>query len=73
MLVISLIYLVIKHAYRYALNEEDRPIEAPARAEQPPLKQSKFYGEEEKEALRSSMLEFATPAAIAFLEKHLTL
>ena len=32
-LAISLVYLVFKHAYRYALNEEDKPIEAPARAE----------------------------------------
>lgn len=72
-LAISFVYLVFKHAYRYALNEEDKPSEAPARAEQPVLKEPKLYGDEEKEALRNSILEFATPAAIAFLEKHITL
>ena len=73
MLVISLVCLVVKHAYRYALNEEDKPLEAPKRSEQSVLKQPKFYAEDEKEALRDSILEFATPAAIAFLEKHITL
>ena len=73
LLVISLIYLIMKHAYRYALNEEDRPLEAPARSVQPVLKQPKFFSEEEKKELRTSVLEFATPAVIAYLEKYITL
>lgn len=73
MLAISLVYLIFKHAYRYALNVEDQPLEAPARTEQSVLKQPKYYSEDEIETLRNSMLEFATPAAIKFLEKHLTL
>jgi len=73
MLVVSVIYLVVKHAYRYALNAEDQPVEAPTRTESPVLKQPKLYSEEEKEALRESMLEFALPAALDFLEKHITL
>ena len=72
-LVISLIYLVLKHAYRYALNEEDKPIEAPTRAEQSVLKSPRYYTEDEIDALRSSILEFATPSVIAFLEKHVEL
>jgi len=70
-LAISLIYLVLKHAYRYALNEEDLPIEAIARAEQPVLKAPHYYSIEEQKALRNSILEFATPAVLTFLEKHI--
>lgn len=72
-LAISLVYLVFKHAYRYALNVEDKPIEAPKRSAQQVLKKPKFYSEEEKEDLRSSMLDFATPAAIQFLEQNVNL
>ena len=73
MLVISLVYLVIQHAYCYALNEDDRPIEAPARGEQLVLKPAKDYSKDEIEALRTSMLEFATPAVLDYLEKHVAL
>lgn len=72
-LAISVVYLIIKHAYRYALNAEDQPLQAPDRSQQPVLKQPKYYADDEKEALRSSMLEFTTSAAITFLEKHLPL
>lgn len=72
-LAISLIYLVLKHAYRYALNEEDQPIEAPTRGVQMVLKQPRYYNDEEKENLRSSILEFASPAAMHFLEKYVEL
>lgn len=73
MLAISLVYMVVKHAYRYALNAEDRPIEAPTRGEQTVLKQPKFFAEEEKEELRAIVLEFATPAVLDYLEKHIML
>ena len=69
----SVVFLIFKHAYRYALDADDQPIKAPNRAEQAVLKAPVLFDDAEKESLRNSMLEFATPAALDYLEKHVTL
>lgn len=73
MLSVSVIFLVFKHAYRYALDADDAPIEAPKRAPQGVLNMPRPISASDKEALRASILEFAPEKALRYVEKNVDL
>ncbi len=70
MLAMSLLYLIFKHAYRYALNAEETPSIAPPRAPQIVLKEPEELTDSDKQALRNSILEFSSDATIRFILQH---
>lgn len=73
MLAMSLVYLIFKHAYRYALNADDTPIVATDRQPQSVLKKSEQLSAEDINALRESILEFSNEATINFIQKYVNL
>lgn len=73
MLVISLLYLIIKHAYRYALNAEETPSVSVERKPQTVLKPAEELSQEDKESLRASMLEFSSDATLRYIEQYVNL
>lgn len=73
MLGMSVIFLILKHAYRYALDADDQPIKAPERSPQTVLAPPVMLSDADREALRHSMLEYAPESAIDFIEKHTNL
>lgn len=70
MMAVSVFCLIIKHAYRYALDADDHPVEAPERTPQGVLAPPVYLSDADRNALRDSMLEYAPQAAIAFLEQY---
>lgn len=70
MLAISLIYLIFKHAYRYALNADDTASVAEARAVQHVLKAPEELSSGDAEALKMSILEFADEKVIHFIQQY---
>jgi lipopolysaccharide/colanic/teichoic acid biosynthesis glycosyltransferase len=73
MLGASLIILVFKHAYRYALDADDTPVEAPKRDPQMAIKTAEALSAEEQKELRESILEFAPEKALRYIEKSIDL
>ena len=73
MLVMSLLYLIIKHAYRYALNAEETPSVAAERKPQTVLKAAEELSQEDKDGLRASMLEFSSKATLRYIEQYVNL
>ena len=73
MLGASLIILIFKHAYRYALDADDTPLEAPQRAPQTVLRIPETLSQEEQAALRESILEFTPEKALRYVEKNVDL
>ena len=73
MLGASLIFLIFKHAYRYALDADDAPIEAPQRDPQNVLYPSVAISDADKQALRESILEFTPENAVRYVEKNVNL
>ena len=73
MLGASLIILIFKHAYRYALDADDAPIEAPKREPQMVLNIGETISKEQQQALRDSILEFAPEKALRYVEKSVDL
>jgi hypothetical protein len=73
MLCASLIILIFKHAYRYALDADEVVLETPKRATQGVLNDPVFIGQEEKRSLRESILEFAPENALRYVEKSVDL
>jgi lipopolysaccharide/colanic/teichoic acid biosynthesis glycosyltransferase len=73
MLVASLIILIFKHAYRYALDADEVSIEAPKRTPQEVLASPVALSSEDKQALRDSMLEFIPDKALRYVEKSVDL
>ncbi len=73
MFVLSVIFLVLKHAYRYALDADAEPIIAPNRAQQSVLKVPEEYTGEQREELRHDILEFASPTVLTFLGRYINL
>ena len=49
MLCVSIVFLVFKHAYRYALDADDKAIEAPKRAPQSVLYPAKQIADSDKD------------------------
>ena len=70
MLCVSIVFLVFKHAYRYALDADDKAIEAPKRAPQSVLYPAKQIADSDKEALRESILDFAEEKVLRYIEKN---
>ena len=73
MLGASLIILIFKHAYRYALDADEVVMESPMRATQGVLNDPVFIGQAEKTSLRNSILEFAPENALRYVEKSVDL
>jgi lipopolysaccharide/colanic/teichoic acid biosynthesis glycosyltransferase len=73
MLVMSLVYLVLKHAYRYALNAEEKPSVAVERKPQTVLRSPEELTEEEKQSLQTSILEFSNDATLRYLARYVNL
>ena len=73
MLGASLIILIFKHAYRYALEADEVVFEAPKRALQGVLYDPVFIGQAEKASMRESILEFAPENALRYIEKSVDL
>ena len=73
MLGASLIILIFKHAYRYALDADEVVTESPKRATQGVLNDPVFIGQAEKASLRESILEFAPENALRYVEKSVDL
>jgi lipopolysaccharide/colanic/teichoic acid biosynthesis glycosyltransferase len=73
MLCVSIVFLVFKHAYRYALDADDKAIEAPKRAPQSVLYPAKQIADSDKEALRVSILDFAEEKVLRYIEKNVNL
>lgn len=73
MLAASLLFLVLKHAYRYALDQDDVPLVAPKREPQTVLKAAEYLSEDEKRALQESILEFAPEKVLRYVEKNVDL
>ncbi len=74
MLICSAVYLLISHAYKYALNDED-PIErASDRGPQAVLNPPQHnFDEHQKEVLRASIAEFSSPELIPYIEQAVDL
>ena len=73
MLVMSLVYLIFKHAYRYALNAEETPSMAPSREPQQVLRTPEALTIEDEQALRDSILEFSSDATVRFIQQYANL
>lgn len=69
----SVVILIFKHAYRYALDADEKPIEAPHRNPQQVLFPPENLTDEDKRELRDNILTFATKKELAFLEKYVNL
>ena len=68
MLVASVIFLIFKHAYRYALDADDTPTEATKRAFQTVLHAAEQLAESDKKALQESILEFTQERVLRYVE-----
>lgn len=68
----SLIILILKHAYRYALDPDDEAIPAPSRTPQKVLKKPVIISPTEQESLRESIGEFAGPKVLRYLEERVS-
>ena len=73
MMGVSMVFLVFKHAYRYALDADDKPIEAPKREPQQVLYAAREIAETDKQALRESILDFAEEKVLRYMEKNIDL
>lgn len=73
MMTVSLVFLIFKHAYRYALDADDMPIEAPKRAPQTVLYPACSISDVDKQVLRDSILEFVPEKALRYVEKNVDL
>ena len=73
MLGVSVVFLVFKHAYRYALDADESATEAPKRTPQGVLKEAERLGESDQKALRESILEFSEEKVLRYVEKNVDL
>ena len=73
MLGVSVIFLVFKHAYRYALDADDQPIEAPKRTPQGVLYPAQQLSDSDKNALQESILDFTEEKVLRYVEKNVDL
>ena len=73
MLGVSVVFLVFKHAYRYALDADDKPIEAPKRIPQTVLYPAQQIADSDKKALQEGILDFAEEKVLRYVEKNIDL
>lgn len=70
MMSVSLIFLIFKHAYRYALDADEEVIVAPKRDPQSTLATPQHLADTDKQALRETILEFAPEKVLRYIEKN---
>ena len=67
MMGVSLVFLVFKHAYRYALDADEELVIPPKRAQQSVIKPAEAISAEDKQALRESILEFVPEKVLRYI------
>lgn len=73
MLGVSVVFLVFKHAYRYALDADEQPIEAPKRIPQSVLHPAQSILEADRRAMQEGILDFAEEKVLRYIEKNIDL
>ena len=73
MMCVSVVFLVFKHAYRYALDPDDQAIEAPKRTPQAVLYPAEQLAESDQKALQEGILDFAEEKVLRYVEKNIEL
>lgn len=73
MLASSIVFMVLFHAYHYALNVEPEIERAPERGRQSVLKQPVFYEGEQRDNIARTISENTSAKVLAYLEKHIAL
>lgn len=73
MLGVSVVFLVFKHAYRYALDADEQPIEAPKRIPQSVLYPAQPILEADRRAMQEGILDFAEEKVLRYIEKNIDL
>lgn len=73
MLIVSFLFLLLFHAYHYALNAEPEIERAPERGPQPVLGAPHFYDDAQRENIRSTLVESSGERVVPYLEKHINL
>lgn len=71
---LSFVFMLVSHAYRYALNEEPEVERAPERGPQSVLRPPvETIDETQRENIRESILTYGSPRLLHWLEKHTAL
>jgi lipopolysaccharide/colanic/teichoic acid biosynthesis glycosyltransferase len=73
MMGVSIIFLIFKHAYRYALDADEQPIEAPKRTPQGVLYPAQQISENDRQEMQEGILEFAEEKVLRYVEKNIDL
>jgi lipopolysaccharide/colanic/teichoic acid biosynthesis glycosyltransferase len=73
MLGVSVVFLVFKHAYRYALDADEQPIEAPKRIPQSVLHPAQPILEADRRAMQEGIFDFAEEKVLRYIEKNIDL
>lgn len=73
MMGVSVIFLIFKHAYRYALDADEQPIEAPKRTPQGVLYPAQQISENDRQEMQEGILEFAEEKVLRYVEKNINL
>ena len=73
MMGVSIIFLIFKHAYRYALDADELPIEAPKRTPQGVLYPAQQISENDRQEMQEGILEFAEEKVLRYVEKNINL
>ena len=73
MMGVSIIFLIFKHAYRYALDADEQPIEAPKRTPQGVLYPAQQIAENDRQEMQEGILEFAEEKVLRYVEKNINL
>ena len=73
MMGVSIIFLIFKHAYRYALDADEQPIEAPKRTPQGVLYPAQQISENDRQEMQEGILEFAEEKVLRYVEKNINL
>lgn len=73
MLGVSVVFLIFKHAYRYALDTDENPVASPKRTPQGVLREAEYLNENDQKALQESILEFTEEKVLRYIEKNVDL
>lgn len=71
MLITSIIFILVTHAYRYALNAEPEIERAPEQANRKVLRPAVLYDEEEKQRCYDTIVNLTSPRVLSFLRSYL--
>lgn len=73
MMGVSIVFLIFKHAYRYALDADEKPIEAPKRTPQGVLYPAQQISANDRKEMQEGILEFAEEKVLRYVEKNIDL